>query len=72
MYILEPVNASRQTDSQNTSALLALIIDPIPQQVIQCHLPGMGIQLSLLVTIPRLNNDVCPANEQSHTAQQTS
>lgn len=52
---------SRQTDSQNKSALLALtlIIDPILQQVIQCHRPGRGIQL---VTIARLSNDVRPAN----------
>lgn len=35
-----------------------LIIDPVPQQVIQCHLPGRGIQLILLDTIARLSNDV--------------
>lgn len=53
---------SRHTDSQHTLLPLTLIIDPILQQVIQCHLPGRGIQLSLLVTIPRLSNDVRPAN----------
>lgn len=46
----------------STQSAPQLIIDPIPQQVIQCHLHGGGIQLSLPATMGRLSNDVRPAN----------